>query len=284
MSKSKAAAHGAVDSGVAARHRVAVAGASGRMGQMLVEAIRASTDCQLTGALDLPSSPAIGNDAAAFLGTASGVPVTADLRAGLSGAQVVIDFTRPEGTLAHLKVCQALGVNAVIGTTGFSEGQKQQVAEAARDIAIVMAPNMSVGVNVVLRLLDMAARAMTTGFDIEIIEAHHRHKVDAPSGTALKMGEVIATALGRDLKDCGVFAREGVTGERDPLSIGFSAIRGGDIVGDHTVLFAGTGERIEITHKAASRATYAQGSLRAVRFLAGRKSGLFDMFDVLGLR
>jgi 4-hydroxy-tetrahydrodipicolinate reductase len=284
MSKPRTAPGSPAASGVQGRHRVAVAGASGRMGQMLVGAIRASDDCQLTGALDQPTSPAIGNDAAAFLGTASGVPVTADLNAGLGGAQVMIDFTRPEGTLAHLKVCQALGINAVIGTTGFSEGQKRQVADAARDIAIVMSPNMSVGVNVVLRLLDVAARAMTTGFDIEIVEAHHRHKVDAPSGTALKMGEVIAGALGRDLNDCGVFAREGVTGERDPLSIGFSSIRGGDIVGDHTVLFAGSGERIEITHKAASRATYAEGSLRAVRFLAGRQSGLFDMFDVLGLR
>jgi 4-hydroxy-tetrahydrodipicolinate reductase len=268
----------------AGQHRVAVAGASGRMGQMLIEAIRASGDCQLTGALDVPASPAIGNDAAAFLGHASGVAVSADLRAGLAQSQVLIDFTRPEGTLAHLKACRELGVNAVIGTTGFSEAQKEQVADAARDIAIVMAPNMSVGVNVTLKLLQMAAQALSSGYDIEIIEAHHRHKVDAPSGTALKMGEVIAQALGRDLKQCAVYAREGVTGERDPSTIGFSSIRGGDIVGDHTVLFAGTGERIEITHKAASRSTYAEGSLRAVRFLAGRKSGLFDMFDVLGLR
>ncbi|MCD6079434.1 MAG: dapB [Ramlibacter sp.] len=265
-------------------HEVAVAGASGRMGHMLIEAIRASDDCRLAGALDIASSPAIGNDAAAFLGHASGVPVSSDLRIGLEHAHVLIDFTRPEGTLAHLKMCRELGVKAVIGTTGFSEGQKREIADAARDIAIVMAPNMSVGVNVTLKLLEMAAKALATGYDIEIIEAHHRHKVDAPSGTALKMGEVIAEAIGRDLKKVGVFAREGVTGERDPSSIGFSAIRGGDIVGDHTVLFAGTGERIEITHKSASRATYAQGSLRAVRFLAGQPKGLFDMFDVLGLR
>ena len=268
----------------AERHRVAVAGASGRMGQMLIEAIRASGDCQLAGALDIPASPAIGNDAAAFLGHASGVPVSADLRAGLAQARVLIDFTRPEGTLAHLKMCRQLGVNAVIGTTGFTDRQKAEVVDAARDIAIVMAPNMSVGVNVTLKLLQMAAKALATGYDIEIIEAHHRHKVDAPSGTALKMGEVIAQALGRDLKQCAVYAREGVTGERDPSTIGFSSIRGGDIVGDHTVLFAGTGERIEITHKSASRSTYAEGSLRAVRFLAGRKSGMFDMFDVLALR
>jgi 4-hydroxy-tetrahydrodipicolinate reductase len=265
-------------------HKVAVAGASGRMGHMLIEAIRASGDCQLAGALDIASSPAIGNDAAAFLGLASGVPVSADLRAALANSQVLIDFTRPEGTLAHLKACREQGVNAVVGTTGFSEAQKAQIADAARDIAIVMAPNMSVGVNVTMKLLEMAAQALATGYDIEIIEAHHRHKVDAPSGTALKMGEVIAQAQGRSLKDCAVYAREGVTGERDPSTIGFATIRGGDIVGDHTVLFAGTGERIEITHKSASRATYAQGSLRAVRFLAGKKSGMFDMFDVLQLR
>jgi 4-hydroxy-tetrahydrodipicolinate reductase len=265
-------------------HKVAVAGASGRMGHMLIEEIRASGDCQLAGALDIAASPCIGNDAAAFLGHASGVPITADLRTGLANAKVLIDFTRPEGTLAHLKACRELGVNAVIGTTGFNEDQKARIADYAREIAIVMAPNMSVGVNVTMKLLEMAAKALATGYDIEIIEAHHRHKVDAPSGTALKMGEVIAQALGRNLKDCAVYAREGVTGERDPSSIGFSAIRGGDIVGDHTVLFAGTGERIEITHKSASRATYAQGSLRAVRFLAGKKSGMFDMFDVLQLR
>ncbi|MBP7564483.1 MAG: 4-hydroxy-tetrahydrodipicolinate reductase [Burkholderiaceae bacterium] len=254
------------------------------MGRMLVEAVRASGDCVIAGALDVPASPAIGSDVTAFLGHASGVPVTADLAEGLKNAQVLIDFTRPEGTMAHLAVCRRLGVGLVIGTTGFTEAQKAEIAEAAKDIAIVMAPNMSVGVNVTLKLLDMAARALSTGYDIEVIEAHHRHKVDAPSGTALRMGEVLAEALGRDLKDCAVYAREGVTGERDPSTIGFSAIRGGDIVGDHTVLFAGTGERIEITHKSSSRVNYAQGSLRAARFLAGRKSGLFDMFDVLGLR
>lgn len=265
-------------------HRVAVAGATGRMGHMLIEAVRASDDCQLAGALDVASSPALGNDASAFLGHASGVSVTADLTAGLAQAGVLIDFTRPEGTLAHLKACRELGVQAVIGTTGFSEAQKREIAEVAKDIAIVLAPNMSVGVNVTFKLLELAAKALSTGYDIEVIEAHHRHKVDAPSGTALKMGEVLAEALGRDLKDCAVYAREGVTGERDPSSIGFATIRGGDIVGDHTVLFAGTGERIEISHKSSSRANYAQGSLRAVRFLAGKDKGLFDMFDVLGLR
>jgi 4-hydroxy-tetrahydrodipicolinate reductase len=265
-------------------YRIAVAGASGRMGQMLVDAIRAADDCRLTGALDIAASPAIGKDAGSLSGQNSGVLITADLRAGLADSQVLIDFTRPEGTLEHMKVCRELGVALVIGTTGFSEAQKAVIAEASKDIAIMMAPNMSVGVNVTLKLLEMAAKALSSGYDIEIIEAHHRHKVDAPSGTALKMGEVIAEALGRDLKDCAVYAREGVTGERDPSSIGFATIRGGDIVGDHTVLFAGTGERIEISHKSSSRTTYAQGSLRAVRYLANQKTGLFDMFDVLGLK
>ena len=263
--------------------RIAVAGASGRMGQMLIEAIGGADDSELAGALDVATSPGIGQDASAFLGRHSGVTITADLRVGLANAQVLIDFTRPEGTLNHLAVCREFGVKAVIGTTGFSDAQKARIAGHAEHIGIVMAPNMSVGVNVVLKLLDMAARALNTGYDIEIIEAHHRHKVDAPSGTALKMGEVVAAALGRDLKDCAVYGREGMTGERDPSTIGFATVRGGDIVGDHTVMFAGTGERIEITHRSSSRATYAQGSLRAARFLAGRTHGLFGMNDVLGI-
>ncbi|HEY6086750.1 MAG TPA: 4-hydroxy-tetrahydrodipicolinate reductase [Burkholderiaceae bacterium] len=241
--------------------RVAVAGSSGRMGQMLIEAVNAAPDCALAGTLDI------------------GV----DLRTGLATAQVLIDFTRPEGTLAHLAVCRERGIKAVIGTTGFSDAQKAEIAAHARHIAIVMAPNMSVGVNVVFKLLDMAARALAEGYDIEIVEAHHRHKVDAPSGTALKMGEVVAAALGRDLKSCAVYGREGVTGERDPSTIGFATVRGGDIVGDHTVMFCGTGERIEIAHKSASRATYAQGSLRAARFLADKANGLYGMDHVLGL-
>src|SRR5574343_1243275 len=262
---------------------IAVAGATGRMGHMLIEAILGTDDCRLAGALDIAASPALGQDAAAWLGKASGVAVASDLRAGLKDSQFLIDFTRPEGTMAHLQVCRELGVKAVIGTTGFSEAQKAEIAEISKDIAIVMAPNMSVGVNVTLKLLQMAAQALATGYDIEIIEAHHRHKVDAPSGTALKMGEVIAEAIGRDLKECAVYERYGHTGERDASTIGFSTIRGGDIVGDHTVLFAGTGERIEITHKSSSRATYAQGSLRAARFRSGRAPGLYNMFDVLGL-
>jgi len=263
--------------------RIAVSGASGRMGRMLIEAITQSDDCTLAGALDQPGSPALGQDAAAFLGRSSGVHITSDLNSGLANAQVLIDFTRPEGTLAHLAVCRERGVKLVVGTTGFTDAQKAEIAAQARHLAIVMAPNMSVGVNVVMRLLDMAARALHEGYDIEIVEAHHRHKVDAPSGTALAMGEVVAAALGRDLKQCAVYGREGVTGERDPSSIGFATIRGGDIVGDHSVLFAGTGERIEISHKSSSRAGYAQGSLRAARFLACHDTGLFNMHDVLGI-
>ena len=254
------------------------------MGHMLIEAITQSMDCQLGGALDMAGSPGVGLDAMAYAGAKSGVLITADIMRGLQHASLLVDFTRPEGTMAHLSACREMGVKMVIGTTGFNDGQKLQIAEAARHIAIVMAPNMSVGVNVTLKLLEMAAKALNTGYDIEIVETHHRHKVDAPSGTALKMGEVMAAALGRNLKDCSVLSREGITGERDPTSIGFAAVRGGDVVGDHNVLFLGDGERIEITHKSSSRTTYAQGSLRAVRFLADKSTGLFDMFDVLDLR
>jgi 4-hydroxy-tetrahydrodipicolinate reductase len=242
--------------------KVAVAGASGRMGRMLIDAVETADDCTLAGTLDLGR----------------------DIDENLADAQVLIDFTRPEGTMAHLAACRERGVKMVIGTTGFSDVQKAELATAAKQIALMVSPNMSVGVNVVLRLLDTAARALAQGYDIEIVEAHHRHKVDAPSGTALKMGEVVAAALGRDLKQCAVYGREGVTGERDPSTIGFATVRGGDIVGDHTVMFCGTGERIEIAHKSASRATYAQGALRAARFLMDKPHGLFDMNDVLGLK
>ncbi len=264
--------------------RVAVAGASGRMGRMLIEAVAQAPDCVLSAALDVPGSPALGSDATAWLGRASGILVGADLPAAAAASDVLIDFTRPEGTLAHLQACRAHGTRMVIGTTGFSAEQKAEVATHAQHIGVVMAPNMAVGVNVVLQLLDMATRALSEGYDIEIVEAHHRHKVDAPSGTALRMGEVVAQALGRSLQDCAVYGREGVTGERDPSTIGFATVRGGDVVGDHTVLYLGTGERIEITHKSSSRVTYAQGSLRAARFLMGRGAGLFDMAQVLGFR
>ncbi|WP_407645099.1 4-hydroxy-tetrahydrodipicolinate reductase [Diaphorobacter caeni] len=266
------------------RRRVAVAGASGRMGRMLIEAIRQSEDCVLAGALDVPSSPAVGADATAFLGHASGVQITADVRKGLQNADVLIDFTRPEGTLNHLAVCEELGVQLVIGTTGFSDGEKARIAEGGKKIGIVFAPNMSVGVNVTLKLLELAAKAMHEGYDIEILEAHHKHKVDAPSGTALKMGEVIAEAQGTRLEDRAVYERYGHTGARKDGTIGFATIRAGDIVGDHTVMFATEGERIEISHKSSSRAGYVRGSLRAVGYLADKKSGMFDMFDVLHLK
>ena len=263
--------------------RIAVAGAAGKMGQALIEAVLADRESALAAAIDVAGSPAAGRDAGERCGRATGVLVGTDVDAAVRAADVLIDFTRPEGTLAHVAACARHGTAAVVGTTGLSNEQKAALADHARTIPVVFAPNMSVGVNVLLELVRVAAQSLA-GFDAEILEMHHRHKVDAPSGTALKMGEVIAGALGRDLKDCAVYAREGVTGERDPSSIGFATIRGGDIVGDHTVLFAGTGERIEITHRSASRATYAQGSLRAVRFLADKRAGLYDMFDVLGLR
>ncbi len=254
------------------------------MGRMLIEAVQAADDCVLSAALDRPDSPALGQDAAAFSGQPAGVAIGADVDAAVAASSVLIDFTRPEGTMMHLAACVRHGTAMVVGTTGFTEVQKAAIAEAAQRIPIVLAPNMSVGVNVTLKLLDMAARALATGYDIEIVEAHHRHKVDAPSGTALQMGEVIAAALGRRLQDCAVYERVGHTGERPAGAIGFATVRGGDVVGDHTVMFLGSGERIEIAHKSNSRATYAQGSLRAVRFLAGRAHGLYDMFDVLGLR
>ncbi|WMW79428.1 4-hydroxy-tetrahydrodipicolinate reductase [Undibacterium cyanobacteriorum] len=264
--------------------KIAVAGASGRMGKMLVETILAAEDAELVGALDIAQSPALGSDPGVSLGKDTGVKIESDLSVGLANAEYFIDFTRPEGTLHHLEYCAAHGIKMIIGTTGFDDVGKAAIAKAAEKTAIVFAPNMSVGVNVTMKLLEMAAKSFSHGYDIEIIEAHHRHKVDAPSGTALKMGEVIADAIGRDLNEVGVFAREGVTGERDPSSIGFATIRGGDIVGDHTVLFAGIGERVEITHKSSSRVTYAHGSLRAARFLANKQMGLYDMYDVLGLR
>ena len=263
--------------------KIAIAGATGRMGRMLIETVIQAEDCQLTVALARPGSSALGQDAAAFLGRSSGVLISADL-AQLANADVLIDFTRPEATLAHLQVCRAHGTQLIIGSTGFEDEGKAAIAEAARDIAIVYAQNMSVGVNLVLKLLEVAAKALSTGYDIEIVEMHHRMKVDAPSGTALRMGEVVAEALGRDLKEVGVYERHGVTGERDPSSIGFATLRGGDVVGDHTVVFAAMGERVEVTHKASSRLIYANGSLRAARFLLGRQNGLFDMQDVLGLK
>jgi 4-hydroxy-tetrahydrodipicolinate reductase len=261
---------------------IAIVGSSGRMGRALLEAVAQAPDMRLAAAVERAGSPFVGKDAGELTGSPCGVGIVDDAAAALKGCHALIDFTRPEATLDHLQLCRRLGVNIVIGTTGFTPAQKEQIADAARDIGVVFAPNMSVGVNLCLKLLDMAARVLNEGYDIEVIEAHHRHKVDSPSGTALCMGEVVANALGRNLAECAVYGREGVTGERSPSTIGFATVRGGDIVGDHTVLFAGTGERVEITHKASSRATFALGALRAARFLAQRGKGLYDMQDVLG--
>lgn len=264
--------------------RIGIVGAGGRMGRMLIEATLKDDRVKLGAAFDLPGSASIGKNAGELVGLSSEVLIEDDLEAGLGKIDCLIDFTRPQGTLGHLALCRKAGVGMVIGTTGFEAEGKAVIAEAAKDIPVVFAPNMAVGVNLVFKLLDTAARILNQGYDIEIVEAHHRLKIDAPSGTALRMGEVVADALGRSLDDCAVYGREGVTGERDPSTIGFATVRGGDIVGDHTVMFCGIGERVEVTHKASSRMPYALGSLRAARFLSGRKSGLFDMQDVLGLR
>ncbi|KAB2927654.1 MAG: 4-hydroxy-tetrahydrodipicolinate reductase [Dechloromonas sp.] len=264
--------------------RIGIVGASGRMGRMLIEATLKDDQLVLGALFDQPGSAFVGKTAGELVGIASDVVVGDDVAAGLANIDCLIDFTRPQGTLIHLELCRQAGVAIVIGTTGFEAEGKAAIAAAARDIPVVFAPNMAVGVNLVFKLLDTAARILNQGYDIEIVEAHHRLKIDAPSGTALRMGEVVAGALGRDLAECAVYGREGVTGERDPSTIGFATVRGGDIVGDHTVMFCGLGERVEVTHKASSRMPYALGSLRAARFLAGRRSGLFDMQDVLGLR
>jgi len=264
--------------------RIAVAGASGRMGRMLIEAVCGAPDMTLAGALDMATSPAVGTDPVAFLGRASGLKVTGDIAAGIAGADVLIDFTRPAATLAHLAASRAACVRTVIGTTGLADAERAAVRAAARDIAVVQSPDVRPGVNVARRLVDMAARALAADCDVEVIEAHHRDKVDAPSGTALKLGEIVALAKGKRLDEIAVYAREGHTGPRRAGSIGFATIRAADIVGEHTVLFASAGERIEITHRSTSRVNYALGSLRAARFVATQPRGFFDMDDVLGLR
>jgi 4-hydroxy-tetrahydrodipicolinate reductase len=254
------------------------------MGRVLIEAVLGSDDLRLAAALERVGHPHVGSNAGQLVGVQSDVSVSDDVKSAAAGCDFMIDFTRPEGTLIHLGVCRKLGMRMVIGTTGFSETQKAAIVEASREIAIAMAPNFSVGVNVTFRLLEVAAKALQRGYDVEVIEAHHRYKVDAPSGTALRMGEIVAQAMGRDLEQCAIFGREGVTGERKDETIGFSAVRGGDLVGDHTVMFIGQGERLEVTHRASNRANYAQGALRAGRFLMSQPRGLFDMWDVLGFR
>ncbi len=262
---------------------IVIVGSSGRMGHALLEATLADPELRLHAALERGDAPALGRDAGELVGAPCGVRISADAEGVLQGADVLVDFTRPEPSLAYLAACRRAGVGMVIGTTGFSAEQKQAIADASCDIPVVFAPNMSAGVNLLINLVQAAAKVLAQGYDIEIIEAHHRHKVDAPSGTALRLGEAAATALGRDLAACAVYGREGVTGERDPNTIGFATVRGGDVVGDHTVLFAGIGERVELTHKASSRVTFALGALRAAKFLAGKHAGLYDMQDVLGL-
>ena len=262
---------------------IAVAGAAGRMGRTLIEACARADGMRLSVALEKTGSPALGADAGELAGVGKlGVIVGASF--GRQEFDVLVDFTTPEATLANLDHCLKTKNKMVIGTTGLDESGRSRIAKSAKDIAIVFAPNMSVGVNLCFKLLETAARVLGNDVDVEIVEAHHRHKVDAPSGTALRMGEVIAMVLGRDLKDCAVYERHGARGERKRQTIGFSTIRAGDIVGDHTVLFAGGGERVEITHRAESRLTFANGALRAARWLMDRKIGLYDMQDVLGLR
>jgi 4-hydroxy-tetrahydrodipicolinate reductase len=260
--------------------KIAIAGAGGRMGRTLIELVLQADDLTLAGAIEAAGHPAVGQDA----GPGSGVRVTADAAAAVAGAECLVDFSTPGATLAHLEACLKASVPMVIGTTGFSAQERERIAAASGRIAIVLAPNMAVGVNVIFKLAETAAKVLGDAYDVEIIEAHHRHKVDAPSGTALRLGEIIAQALGRDLRQSALHGRRGNTGERDARAIGFHAVRGGDIVGEHTVLFAGEGERVELVVRSTSRATYALGALRACRFVKGKPSGLYDMQDVLGLR
>ena len=270
--------------------KIVIAGATGRMGQALLQGVFDDAELQLYGALDRAGSPSIGRDAGEQVGKNTGVYISDDAAETLQGADVLIDFTRPDASLDYLEICQRQHVKHVIGTTGFTVEQKTKIHAAAKSIAIVFAPNMSVGVTLLLDLVEQAAKVLNDGYDIEVVEMHHRHKVDAPSGTALRLGEAAAQGLGQNLSDCAIYAREGVTGEREAGKIGFATLRGGDVVGDHTVVFAGIGERVEITHKASSRATFALGALRAAKFLGsngashGKDKGLFDMRDVLGLK
>ncbi len=265
--------------------RIAVTGAAGRMGRVLIEACQLNGNVSLAAAIERPGSSAIGVDAGELAGVgALGIAIVDSLEKVVSQFDVLIDFSTPEASMAHVMFCRQHAKRIVIGTTGFSADQKQSITNAGEHMAVVLAPNMSVGVNLCFKLLDLAARVLGDEVDIEILEAHHRNKVDAPSGTALRMGEVVAEALGRDLRQCAVYGREGKTGVRDRQTIGFETIRAGDIVGDHTVMFAATGERVEITHKASSRMTFASGAVRAAHWLTNQPHGFFDMQDVLGLR
>jgi 4-hydroxy-tetrahydrodipicolinate reductase len=265
--------------------RVAICGAGGRMGRTLVQGSTATPGMQLGAAIERPDSPFLGKDAGEVAGLApTGVFVTDDVRAAAGAFDVCIDFTQPQAALAHIELCATLGKRVVVGTTGFSAEQKAAIRRCAERIAIVQAPNMSVGINLCFKLLETAAAVLKDDFDVEIVEAHHRHKRDAPSGTSLRMGEVVAAVLGRNLDECAVYGRRGLGLERDAKAIGFATVRGGDIVGEHTVMFAGEGETVEITHRAHSRQTFAKGALRAAVWVARQAPGIYDMQDVLGLR
>ena len=264
--------------------RVGVCGAAGRMGKTIIEVCDASDGARLGAAIEHPDSPALGQDAGLLAGTGEcGVKIVADIDTVADDFDVLIDFTFADATIGNLLKCRALGKRMVIGTTGLDQAQQDEIASAAKDCAVVFAPNMSIGVNLCLKLIELAAQIIGEDTDIEIIEAHHNQKKDAPSGTAVKMGEIVAEVLGRDLKDCAVYGREGIGDVRDRKTIGFETIRAGDIVGDHTVMFASAGERVEITHKASSRKTFASGAVRAAKWIMQKDSGLFDMQDVLGL-
>ena len=263
--------------------RYAIAGSAGRMGRTLIEAVQLDPEATLAAALEHPSSPFLGRDAGELVGAPCGVKVGTDLDAALAEADCLIDFTRPEGTLQHIEACKRHKVALVIGTTGFSAEGKAAIAEASRTIPIVFAPNMAVGVNAVFRLLDVAARILNAGYDVEVIEAHHRHKVDAPSGTALGLGQAVAQGRGTTLEKVAIYSRHGTTGPRPAGGIGFSVQRGGDIVGDHRVVFAGPGEQVELVHHAQDRSGFARGALAAARWVVGRPPGWYSMQDVLGL-
>lgn len=264
--------------------KVVIAGCSGRMGLALLSSVFADDGLELHGALDSATNESLGQDAGALLGKQTGISITSDVNEAIKGADVLVDFTRPEATMTYLDACQQQKVKLVIGTTGFTDAEKVKISEAANQVGVVFAPNMSAGVTLLINLVEQAASILKDDFDIEVVEMHHKHKVDAPSGTALRLGEAAAAGIGEDLNDVAVYAREGVTGAREDGKIGFATLRGGDVVGDHTVVFAGTGERVELTHKASSRATFALGALRASKYLADKPNGLFDMRDVLGLK
>jgi 4-hydroxy-tetrahydrodipicolinate reductase len=264
--------------------KIAITGAAGQMGRTVIDVCRVSEGVVLTAAIERAGSPMIGVDAGEVAGIGRlGVTITERLADVTEAFDVLIDFSYPEATIDHVAICCNSKRRLVIGTTGISEAGREAIQEAAQDCAIVLSPNMSIGVSLCFKLVELAACVLGDEVDIEVIEAHHRHKIDAPSGTALRMGEVVAKTLGRDLKQCAVYGRQGKTGERDIKTIGFETIRAGDIVGEHTVMFAGIGERVEITHRASSRATFAKGALRAARWLMQHQQGLFDMQDVLGL-